>query len=199
VTVALLQCSYGQERIMNHRTIVLVGVVLVLGASARAQTPKGTTGDPLPPGASATLIDGEGRSVGEARLQQTPHGVIVKLDLRNATPGVHALHIHDIGRCDTPSFTSAGAHFSPAPHKHGFMNPAGPHAGDLPNIYVPQTTQELSVEFLAADVTIAPGPRSLLDANGSALVLHASKDDYATDPSGNAGDRIACGRIEKSQ
>jgi len=181
------------------QAIVVVGMTLAVAASARAQTPKGTTGDLVPPGASATLIDVEGRAIGEARLLQTPHGVLVRLDLRNATPGVHALHVHEVGKCDKPSFESAGKHFSPAPRKHGFLNPGGPHAGDMPNLYVPQATRELSTEFLLADVTLDPGPRSLLDSNGSALVIHAGQDDYKTDPSGNSGDRIACGRIEKSQ
>lgn len=183
---------------MKH-AIVVVGMTLAVAASGGAQTPKGTTGDPVAasPSASATLIDAEGRAIGEARLQQASRGVLVKLDLRNATPGVHAVHIHEFGKCDAPSFESAGKHFSPTERKHGFLNPGGPHAGDLPSLHVPQATRELSVELVMADVTLAPGPRSMLDANGSAIVIHAGPDDYATDPSGNSGDRIACGRIEK--
>jgi Cu-Zn family superoxide dismutase len=181
------------------QAIVVVGISLAVAASARAQTPKGTTGDPVAPSASATLIDVEGRSIGEARLLQTPHGVLVKLDLRNATPGVHALHVHEVGKCDTPSFESAGKHFSPTPRKHGFLNPGGPHAGDMSNLHVPAATRELSMEFLMANVTLDPGPRSILDSNGSAFVIHADQDDYSTDPSGNSGDRIACGRIEKAR
>ena len=188
---------------MKH-AIVVVGITLTVAASAAAQTSKGTTGttgDPvaLVPGAGATLIDTEGRQIGEARFQQTPRGVLVRLDLRNATPGVHALHVHELGRCDTPSFESAGKHFSAAERKHGFLSPAGPHSGDMPNLHVPQETRQLSAEFLMTDVTLDRGPGAMLDANGSALVIHAGPDDYATDPSGNSGDRIACGRIEKSK
>ena len=80
------------------------------------------------PTAAAGLMDGSGRGVGQARLQQTPHGVLLRLDLKNATPGVHGLHIHDVGRCDVPSFESAGGHFSPDRRVHGFSDPAG-HAG----------------------------------------------------------------------
>jgi Cu-Zn family superoxide dismutase len=184
---------------MKH-AMVVAGIVLIVG-NAAAQTPKGTTGDPAAaaPGASAALIDTEGRPIGEARFQQTRRGVLVKLDLRNATPGVHAVHIHQVGKCDRPSFESAGGHFSPIERKHGFMNAAGPHAGDMPNVHVPQETRQVSAEFLMADVTLEPGTRSMLDGDGSAIVIHAGPDDYTTDPSGNSGDRIGCGRVEKGK
>jgi Cu-Zn family superoxide dismutase len=144
--------------------------------------------------AGAILKDAEGRTVGEARLQQTPHGVLLTLDLKNATPGVHALHLHEVGACQAPSFESAGRHFAPSGHEHGFLNARGPHEGDLPNIMVP-STRDISIEYLMTDVTLDAGPRSLLDANGSALVIHASKDDYRSNPAGGAGDRLACGPI----
>ena len=177
---------------MRHAVIAL-GFGLVIGQAALAQKAVGTAGDPART-ASAGLIDGNGGAVGEARLQQTPHGVLVKLDLKSVAPGTHALHIHKIGRCDAPSFESAGAHFDTAAREHGFLNPRGHHTGDVPNIEVPASKQ-FSVEHLIADVTLDPGPRSLFDTDGSAIVIHAGKDDYATDPAGNAGDRIACGRI----
>jgi superoxide dismutase, Cu-Zn family len=171
-------------------------VVLALAYSAipAAQGPAatGTTGSL--PTASAALVDGNKRGVGQARLQQSPHGVLLRLDLKNATPGVHGLHIHEVGRCDAPSFESAGGHFSPDQRVHGFLSPSGPHAGDLPNIFVPAST-ELSIEYLIPEVTLDPGPRSLLDANGSAIVIHAGQDDHFSDPAGHAGDRLACGPI----
>jgi Cu-Zn family superoxide dismutase len=172
--------------------VVALGVVSL--GSAGAQVPAATTGTVSTAVASASLIDTEGRAVGEARFRQTPRGVLVQLDLRNATPGVHALHIHETGRCDAPSFESAGDHFEPAGREHGFLNRNGQHAGDLPNIDVP-ASRRLSVEFSVMDVTIDPGPRSLLDADGSAIVVHSGKDDHSTHPSGNSGDRIHCGRI----
>ena len=179
--------------------ILLIGIGLILCAipSVQGQTPTGTTGT-RPATAGANLIDAEGRSVGQARLQQTPHGVLLTLDLKNATPGIHGLHIHDVGRCDRPSFESAGGHFNPSGRQHGFLNPGGPHAGDLPNINVPTTTQ-LSVEYVVADVTLDPGPRSLLDGNGSTIVMHAGKDDYMSDPAGESGDRLACGSIVRPE
>jgi Cu-Zn family superoxide dismutase len=143
-------------------------------------------------------MDMQRRNIGEARLQQTPRGVLLKLDLRNATPGVHGLHIHAVGRCDAPSFESAGAHFATSGRQHGFLSARGPHEGDLPNIEVPASTQ-LSVEYFIVDVTLDPGPHSLLDADGSAIVIHEGKDDYMTDPAGGSGDRLACGRIARAE
>jgi len=167
--------------------LVMSSTSLAAQASAASSVGPGLT-------ATAVLLDAEGRGIGEARLQQVLGGVLLRLDLKNATPGVHALHIHEVGRCDGPSFESAGAHYSPDAHKHGFLNTRGPHAGDLPNIFVP-ADGKLSVEILEPNVTLAAGPRSLLDANGSALVIHAGKDDYTTDPSGEAGGRLGCGPI----
>ena len=176
----------------------LVGVAmfsLVAAADAQGQKPVGTSGAAgLPEMASAGLVDANGRGVGQALFQETAHGVLLTLELRNATPGVHGLHIHDVGRCDAPTFESAGGHVNPDHRAHGFLSSSGPHAGDLPNISVPAST-ELSVDYLIPNVTLRPGPRSLLDANGSALVIHEGKDDYKTEPAGASGDRLACGVI----
>ena len=192
-----------------NRVTAVVGIGVLAAATATgtvsAQTsgtaPKsasqqtaGTAPRAVPALAIASLIDGQKRPIGEARFQQTPRGVLLRLQLKNATPGVHALHIHEIGRCDAPSFESAGGHFEPAGRKHGFLNAQGQHAGDLPNVEVPSSL-ELSIEFLLPDVTLDPGQRSLLDANGSALVLHVGRDDHTSDPAGESGDRLACGPI----
>jgi Cu-Zn family superoxide dismutase len=144
--------------------------------------------------ASATLIDGMRRAVGEARLEEARNGVLLRLDLTNATPGVHALHLHQDGTCEPPAFTSAGGHFAPDRKSHGFLNVDGPHAGDLPNIHVPSTLM-LTLEYLIPGVTLRAGPRTLLDGNGTALVMHAGPDDYLTEPGGDAEARLACGRI----
>jgi Cu-Zn family superoxide dismutase len=172
-----------------------LGLGLLVLASAWAQTPTGTAGTSAT-AANASLTDAGGRAVGSARFRQTPRGVLVQLDLKNATPGIHAVHVHAVGRCDPPSFDSAGDHFEPSNRQHGFLNPSGQHAGDLPNIDVPASRQ-LSAEFLLTDVTLDAGPRSLLDVNGAAIVVHAGKDDHMTDPSGESGDRLICGRLER--
>ena len=173
-----------------------LGVFAAASPSMQTRTPTatGTTGISDSPTARASLTDGEGRSVGDARLRQTPHGVLVKVELRNVTPGTHAMHIHEVGRCDAPTFGSAGAHLAASGEQHGFFDADGPHAGDLPNLEVPAMGQ-LAVEHLVSHVTLDGGARPLFDADGSAIVIHAAEDDYKSDPSGNSGDRIACGRI----
>ena len=143
--------------------------------------------------AIAVLKDAQGTEVGTATLTTTPSGVLISLDLTALPPGDHAFHIHAVGKCEPPNFKSAGPHFNPDNTKHGLMNPEGPHAGDMPNLHVPQDGK-LKVEVLNPTVTLS-AESALLDDDGSALVIHAGADDYKTDPAGNAGDRIACGVI----
>jgi Cu-Zn family superoxide dismutase len=146
--------------------------------------------------ANAQLKDASGKAVGDVDLVQTQDGVLIKLQLKGVPAGEHAFHIHAVGKCEPP-FNSAGPHFNPTNHKHGMMSGEG-HAGDMPNLHVPQSG-ELNVEVLNTAVTLDRGkPNSLFDTDGSSLVIHAKADDYKTDPAGNAGDRIACGVIEPS-
>jgi superoxide dismutase, Cu-Zn family len=169
------------------KTMFLAAAVLLLGATAWA--------DMQPSMAKATLKDATGKTVGEATLKQTPHGVLITVDFSGMPAGEHALHIHQTGKCEPP-FTSAGGHFNPTGHQHGILNPKGMHAGDLPNIYVPDSGS-LKVDVFAAGVTLGKGKNSLFDKDGSALVIHAGADDYKSDPAGDAGARIACGVITK--
>jgi Cu-Zn family superoxide dismutase len=143
--------------------------------------------------ATASLKDASGNEVGKATLTNTPSGVLIRLDLTAISPGEHAFHIHAVGKCEPPDFKSAGPHFNPDTTKHGFENPEGPHAGDMPNLFVPGDGK-LSIELLNPATSMS-GEAALLDADGAALVIHAGPDDYQTDPAGNAGDRIACGVI----
>jgi Cu-Zn family superoxide dismutase len=146
--------------------------------------------------ATASLKDKTGKAVGEVDLVQTPAGVLLKLSIKGLPTGEHAFHIHAVGKCETP-FTSAGPHFNPENHKHGMMAGAG-HAGDMPNLHVPQS-EELAVEVMNPAITLEKGkPNSVFDADGSAVVIHAKADDYKSDPAGDAGDRIACGVISES-
>lgn len=153
-------------------------------AQASAQTPI----------AKAVLKDKSGKEVGEANLTQTKNGVLIRLSVKGIEPGEHAFHVHAVGKCEPP-FTSAGGHFNPANHKHGLESPQGAHAGDMPNLHVPQDGT-LTVEVFNTMITLAKGqPNSVFDADGSALVIHAKADDNKTDPAGDAGDRIACGVV----
>jgi Cu-Zn family superoxide dismutase len=181
---------------MNKLALIPMMVGLAV-AYAAAQAPATQTAPAAAaPGARATLKDAQGKTLGEATLRESPAGVLVKLDLQGVPPGPHAFHIHTVGKCDPPDFMTAGGHFNPTTMKHGLMAAGGPHAGDMPNLFVP-ADGKLSVEVLDANVTLAAGQKSLFDADGSALMLHAMADDYATDPAGAAGGRIACGVVTK--
>lgn len=147
--------------------------------------------------AAAAFINPDGEQIGNATLKQTPHGVLISVELAGIAPGQHGFHIHETGRCDPQDgFKSAGAHYAPRGNRHGLLDPDGPHAGDMPNQFVgPSGT--FSVQVLNTNVTLESGTGTLFDEDGSALVIHSGPDDYKSQPAGNAGDRIACGVIAR--
>lgn len=154
----------------------------LLAASCTTAEPQG--GAPMP------LVNAGGQTIGTVRAWQTAGGVTFRIEATGLPHGVHGVHVHAMGRCDPPDFTSAGSHWNPLGKKHGVNNPAGPHAGDLPNV-------EVAANGVLGSTVVLPGASmaSLLDADGAALVIHAAPDDYMTDPSGNSGARIACAVI----
>ena len=166
------------------------------GAGAGKSAAEGKTTAAGGAKATAELKNREGKTVGRVQLTDTAQGVLLRVNLEGAPAGERAFHIHQVGRCEPPAFESAGPHLNPTGAQHGYMNPKGAHAGDLPNVHVPQDGR-LTTEIIARGVTLQGGANSLLDGDGAAIVMHAKPDDYSTDPSGQAGDRIACGVIQK--
>src|SRR5690625_240619 len=142
------------------------------------------------------MINTEGAKIGVATLKQEADGVNIAIDVAGLSKGTHGFHIHEKGVCEPPDFKSAGEHFNPTDMKHGFDNPEGPHAGDLPNLEVGKDGN-VQESFVNEMVTLKKGePNSLLREGGTALVIHEDPDDNVSQPSGNSGARIACGVIK---
>ncbi len=143
--------------------------------------------------ALAAMTGPDGADMGTVRLIQGSKGVLVMADLRGLSPGFHGFHIHTVGSCQ-PDFSAAGDHFSPKGYEHGYMNTEGPHAGDLPNIYAGSDGVARADHFTER-ITLATGEEtSVLDADGSAIIVHEKPDTYGAEA--GAGGRVACGVIE---
>jgi len=175
---------------MRTGLIVTAGALALAGCNDRP-----ATGTPVAGGAraSAVLMTPAGAQVGRATVTEVAGGARVTVDGRALPPGTHGFHLHTVGRCDAPDFASAGGHWNPTGAKHGSINPAGPHGGDLPNLMV-DTGGRGTIGAVLPGATVA----ALLDADGTAVIIHAAADDLQTDPSGNSGGRIACGVLAAS-
>jgi Cu-Zn family superoxide dismutase len=144
----------------------------------------------------AYLRDANGNEVGRATLRENADKTVtVEVTTTGVAAGTHGIHIHALSQCVGPAFTSAGGHFNPAAKMHGLSNPAGAHNGDLANLEV-GASGRATYSSVTNRVTLSAGPTSVFDADGSAIVIHATADDQMTDPSGNSGARIACGIIQ---
>jgi Cu-Zn family superoxide dismutase len=164
-------------------TLAAAGALIVFSLPSAAKT-------------KVELKDAQGKPVGSIALWQQGPGVGLQLHLHGLPSGEHAIHFHQNSKCDAPDFKSAGPHFNPETKKHGFDNPDGHHAGDMHNFTV-DAKGKADVKLDDKDVTLGDGPHSLFSNGGTAIIIHAKADDYKTDPSGNSGDRIACGAITK--
>jgi Cu-Zn family superoxide dismutase len=166
--------------------IIAAGLLIALPPALAQDGAESTT---------VTVRDSEGQDVTTLTLSDAGNGIVVTGTLTEVAPGPHAIHFHAVGKCEPP-FESAGGHFNPGNKQHGILNPGGHHAGDMPNIVMPEEGPG-TIQIFAAGLTLAVGAEaSLRDEDGTAIVIHAGPDDYKTDPSGNSGNRIACGVVE---
>ncbi|MDN2578513.1 superoxide dismutase family protein [Aquibium sp. ELW1220] len=147
--------------------------------------------------ASANMINLEEQEVGTVTFQTTRSGMLrVIVELTDLPPGTLGFHVHETGECSiADSFASAGGHYA-GEASHGVESEDGPHPGDFPNVNVAENGV-VKVEFFTDRLSLGEGENPLMDEDGSAVVVHSGQDDYTSQPSGDAGDRIACGVIRQ--
>jgi superoxide dismutase, Cu-Zn family len=151
-----------------------------------------------PRSAHANIVNAQGTQIGTATLVPTTDGVAISVRVSRLPGGKHGIHIHTVGKCEGPDFESAGGHFNPTNAHHGVNSTLEPHphVGDLMNLIV-GSDGVARVRLVAHGATLGDGPNSLFHDGGTSFVIHAKPDDLMSDPTGNSGDRIACGVIER--
>lgn len=169
-----------------------LSALVMAGAAGCAMQGDDMGGNAPVTSASAELRDAAGRGMGRATATQAGDAIRFRVEGINMPPGSHGAHVHMVGRCDGPGFESAGGHWNPTNRAHGRDNPQGMHKGDLPNLVIGAVGNG-SVEYTVNSARVRGGTMPMLDGDGAAMVIHASADDYRSDPSGNSGARIACG------
>ena len=163
-------------------------MTVLLGCTTVDEVPLDAVGE-------ARLTFADGRPAGTATLLNDARGLRITVNATGMTPGAHGFHLHTTGKCEAPGFTSAGGHLKPDNRKHGTLAAGGAHLGDLPNLQIGADGSGRATEVVPG----GPGAlEAIFDADGTAVVVHANADDYRTDPTGNAGDRVACGVFSRT-
>lgn len=187
---------FNREGILAMQTMLFAAAAcLAVAGTAHAQQNQGS--GPI----TVQMADARGNAIGTVEIRQLRHGTLFVANLRNLPPGPHGFHVHERGVCEAPGFQSTGGHYNPGNAGHGFDSEGGPHAGDLPNIHVTQqgvAMAEFHSERLSLgsrpDQATGGGPHTLLDNDGSAIMIHQGADNYRDMDS--AGSRLACGVIK---
>lgn len=170
------------------KTIILMPAILAASCLTAC-----STFAPTGPQASAELSPTQGNTAaGTVSFQRSGDGVRVVADIVGLSPGPHGFHIHDKGDCSAPDGTSAGGHFNPAGKPHGHPLQGDHHAGDMPMLEA-DASGRAHLEAVLAGLSIGGGGADIL---GRGVIIHAAADDFATQPTGNSGARLACGVIK---
>jgi Cu-Zn family superoxide dismutase len=166
--------------------------LIVMGAAAA-----GARAQEAPKQIKVQILNATGQDAGFATFKTVKKGVKVKIELKNMEFGLHAVHIHQNAVCDAPDFKGAGGHFNPDGKHHGYMNPMGHHNGDFPESVSVGEDHTGEATFVIPSISLdSAAPNSLFLHGGTSIVVHAKADDQKTDPSGDSGNRIACGVIK---
>jgi Cu-Zn family superoxide dismutase len=193
---ARLEDTMKSQNFLPLPMVMLAATALMASACVSAAPAKHDHHDHPAPLASAVLKGADGATKGKAWIAGSDGHWELKVEVEGLAAGTHGIHLHTVGACDAPDFTTAGGHLNPQGKQHGSDNPQGAHLGDLPNLTVGADGKGmLSIHLPGTTATLAP---ALFDADGAAVVVHAAADDYRTDPSGNSGARIACGVLTRT-
>ena len=174
-------------------------LLLLAGCAGGGATSMGKTVGEVPTIiVSSEFVGSKGEVLGTVRVTQEREGARIVANVTGLAAGTYGVHLHEFGRCDWPGFASSGGHFNPGKRQHGHLNPAGEHAGDLPNLVVGDDRRG-TMDVVRPGLRLADGDAPLLDLDGSSMMIHAAPDDYKTDPTGNSGARIACAVLARQR